>query len=66
MLKMRQKMLKMMPLKPKAYMTVTAAMWKRERMIIVDPSGGIPSVNMYRDNITSYRVYCFYARCNFL
>ena len=46
MLKIRLKMLKMMPLKPKTYMTVTAAMWKRERMVIVDPSGGIPSVSI--------------------
>ena len=39
-------MLKMMPPKPKTYMTVTAAMWKRERTVIVDPSGGIPSVSI--------------------
>ena len=39
-------MLKMMPPKPKTYMTVTAAMWKRERTVIVDPSGGTPSVSI--------------------
>ena len=63
-------MLKIIPPKPKAYMTVTAATWKRERMVIVDPSGGTPSVSTHVEKIIpcsyiEYNRISFYARCNF-
>ena len=45
MLKIRQMMQKMIPPTPKAYINATAATWKTETIVIVDPSGGIPSVS---------------------
>ena len=44
MLKMRLTMQKMIPPTPKAYINTTAATWKTLITMIVDPSGGIPSV----------------------
>ena len=37
-------MQKMIPPTPKAYINTTAATWKMLITVIVDPSGGIPSV----------------------
>ena len=60
MLKIRQTMQKMIPPTPKAYINATAATLKTLRTVIVDPSGGIPSVALFIALILEY-IYCTYT-----